>query len=669
MLKFIPNSLNSIKVGWQVTIVTAISLVALIALAYGSYYEAKNLADANHESNHIGYKANIFNKIYNDGLQMRRNEKDFLSRLLPKYIDQYHTAADKALEHSEIFRTIADTEIEIKLIDHIEAGIAESQQQFHKVVDLKSELGFTPEEGIQGELRVAVQDAEELIQKVQNSSFNAVSLDVLTVEMLMLRRYEKDFMLHKTDNYLESFSDQVKIFNKTLASSSISVADKARIGKLISNYNQLFIKWSTLEIQTIYEVEQLNVVYATIEPEIKKYFSDFDDESVANALNRDAIEAAHDAETTIIYGTVLGFILFIAATSFFVSTNISARIRSLSGIMDKLATGDLEGEIGYIHYKNEFGVMARSLLIFQDTAKDNIKRENVKKERLAKEAEQADNLRQIIQEFKGFSGEKLRNVNDASGKLEEVARSLTSSAEEIKQQSSIVQENVSNTSLNVTGVAAATEEMSIAVSEISAQAAGSATIVEQAKGKTVETVEKIRALTESAQKIETVVKLIDEIAEQTNLLALNATIEAARAGDAGRGFAVVANEVKSLAEQTGKATGEIASQIAQIQKDGNLAAQTVNEMDEIIANLSEASMGVAAAVEEQSAAIGEISSNVTTASDLSQRSASSMNVANDSVETVHGISGDVLNMANTMKTEIGALESDINQFLKRINEV
>ena len=668
MLKFIPNALNSIKVGWQVTIVTAISLIALTALAYGSYYEAENLADVNHESNHIGYKANIFNKIYNDGLQMRRSEKDFIARLLPKYAEKYNAAADKALEHSEIFRTIADNATEIKLIDHIEAGLAESKQQFAKVVEMKNQLGITPEDGLQGELRAAVHDVEDLLKKVQKGASNAAELDVLTVEMLMLRRHEKDFMLRKTEKYTQKFTDRVKIFNQALASSSLAAGDKSKIKKLMTNYDKLFSQWATLETETNAEVKQLSAVYATIEPEIKKYFSDFDQESVENALNRDAIEAAHDKETTIIYSTVIGVILFIGLLSFFVSRNISAKIHNLSAMMDTLAAGDLEAKISYTKYKNEFGVMARSLLVFQDTAKDNIKRDGIKQVRLAKEAQQAEHLREVIEEFKGFSGEKLRNVNEASGNLEQVAQNLSRSADEIKSQSSIVQENVSNTSMNVTGVAAATEEMSIAVSEISAQAAGSATIVEQAKGKTAETVEKIQALTESAKKIETVVKLIDEIAEQTNLLALNATIEAARAGDAGRGFAVVANEVKSLADQTGKATGEIASQISQIQRDGELAAKTVSEMDGIISNLSEASMGVAAAVEEQSAAIGEISANVSAASDLSQRSASSMDVATASVETVHAISGNVLNMANNMQTEIGALESDINLFLRKINE-
>lgn len=668
MFKFIPSVLNNIKVGWQVTIVTAMSLVALSALAYASYFEADTVARTNHVTTHAAHKANIFSKIYSDGLQMRRNEKDYLALLLPKYIEKYDAAVDRALEDAHIFQSIADNDEELKRVEHIIGGLKLSQQQFHKVVNMKEKLGIKSDLGQIGQLRAAVHEVEDVLKKVQSGANKNPTLDILTVEMLMLRRHEKDFMLRKDEKYLKKFSDTMATFNKKLSASKLNLSQKKDIKAMMGNYDKLFSAWAQLELQTIAEVKQLSTIYATIEPEIIAYFAEFDEVSRLSVVNSEAIEIAHDKEMLIIYGTVCAVILFIALCSLFVSRNISAKIRNLSLMMDKLAEGDTEANISYTHFKNEFGVMARSLLIFKDTAIDNVKRETIKQTRLAKEAKKADEMRRVIQEFKGFSSQKLQNVNKASENLEKVSISLMHSAGEIKSQSAIVKNNVGNTSMNVTGVAAATEEMSIAVSEIAAQAAGSATIVEQAKGKTSETVMKLSALTDSAKKIETVVKLIDEIAEQTNLLALNATIEAARAGDAGRGFAVVANEVKSLADQTGKATGEIAAQISQIQQDGELAAKTVSEMDEIIANLSEASMGVAAAVEEQSAAIGEISSNVTKASDLSQESAASMDVASESVDTVNAISGDVMQVANQMKSEVEALESDINLFLRKINE-
>src|SRR5262249_7851893 len=134
------------------------------------------------------------------------------------------------------------------------------------------------------------------------------------------------------------------------------------------------------------------------------------------------------------------------------------------------------------------------------------------------------------------------------------------------------------TSSNVQSVASATEEMASSVTEISRQVQESSRVASQAVDQARQTDGRIAALSQAADRIGDVTKLITTIAEQTNLLALNATIEAARAGDAGRGFAVVAQEVKALASQTGKATGEIASQISEIQTATRESVTAIKEI-------------------------------------------------------------------------------------------
>lgn len=197
-----------------------------------------------------------------------------------------------------------------------------------------------------------------------------------------------------------------------------------------------------------------------------------------------------------------------------------------------------------------------------------------------------------------------------SGDVKSMVSMLASSATELQATAQSLSAAAVQTSQQSTAVATASEELTASVNEISRQLSESTHIVNSAVTETNVSQKKVSALVDTAEKIGTVTNVIAQIAGQTNLLALNATIEAARAGEAGKGFAVVASEVKSLANQTAKATDEIGQQVKDIQDSSKLTSSAMAQITDTITRISSISTSISGAVEEQSAATREVAQNI-----------------------------------------------------------
>jgi hypothetical protein len=282
------------------------------------------------------------------------------------------------------------------------------------------------------------------------------------------------------------------------------------------------------------------------------------------------------------------------------------------------------------------------------------------------EAERKAGLNAVADAFESRIGRLAEAFAGAAGQLESTARSMTGAAEVANRETGTVAGAAEAVSAGVNSVATASEELAASISEIGRQVTESTRISAKAVQEAQHTDTVVRALAEGAERIGHVVGLITQIAGQTNLLALNATIEAARAGESGKGFAVVASEVKSLANQTTKATEEISQQIGHIQAATNEAVAAIRSIGATIEQVSSISVTIATAVEQQNAATGEIARNVAGTARSSQDVTSTIGLVARTAAETGTAAADVLTAASDLAGRSGQLSAEVTQFLTEV---
>jgi methyl-accepting chemotaxis protein len=368
---------------------------------------------------------------------------------------------------------------------------------------------------------------------------------------------------------------------------------------------------------------------------------------------------------TLTVGSVLvvAFIL----VSLVVARSITKPLRLIETVMERLAGGDRSAVVPGTERRDEIGAMARAVAVFKDNLQrtQELEIEARETERRAEEERKAA-LRMIGKDFETAFEGVLRTVGDATGQIRAGAHILRDTAEKMRLQALDTAEKADQTSEVVGIVNGVSQTLSASIGEIGGRVSNTRTAVQRAVQHARQSDTAVQALADSSQRIGEIVQLINGIAGQTNLLALNATIEAARAGEAGKGFAVVANEVKSLANQTAKATEDIGAQVTAIQHattDVVDAIQSIRATVEEVETLSqEVSSAVAQQLEQTQEIVGAMDRATHNAHEVSE-SVSSM--AFTAAETGKS-SVEMIYSAGQLSVELKQLEADAERFVSSI---
>ena len=579
-----------------------VSLVAFTAMFGLQLYTSEVKSRLASAANHV-------TEIEREVLNLRVIEKDFFARLDTKYIqdhDDIYNDINNII--AELDQTLIERGLPTQSLSSFNQSLRTYKGLFAELVTLQTEIGLTPKTGLYGDLRQSVHNVETIL-KQQNQN-------VLSVTMLQLRRNEKDFMLRRSQSYLDRFDKNISLFKTQLNASTLDYQTKKQITELVNAYQRSFVQLTDKEKEfglSAYDGDMLILREA-----IKKTAIDL------STLQQQTHQEISQAENNAL---ILGATIFVLIT-LILSVFAYLILRSIV-----VPINDINKVISEVEKNKDLTLRC------DETRNDEL-------------ARIAKHFNAMVLSFQTLIEQVNESVEAMNISCEELTQNAVVASDGVSRQLSetdMVATAITEMGATIEEIASNTEQAALKANETNEHAQQGLVSVEQ-------TIEKIQTLASQlsdssevvgelerdSETIGSVLDVIRGIAEQTNLLALNAAIEAARAGEQGRGFAVVADEVRSLAMRTQESTEEISKIITTLQsrthsivqlmdasqqkgtdsvEQAGGAGQLLHSITQDVQTISDMSTQIATAIEEQSMVAAEVNKNVVIIRDIADETA------------------------------------------------